>query len=198
MPKKNPVFNPALEPVTQPLPEAIAASIGRTIARHSYMEWVLGQVLYSLLEISIKQGRAVVQRPQPRQYAASIQGLCAFQRIECKFDFDDLSLLVDAADRVRDALVHSVYMRDVNVRSERIHLVHGSWARPHEVDIIRTGEWPQTPALDRAFLANARKVVEDAVKRAEDLQKLIDALLRQLHEMRRTNPKYNRRRSDRG
>jgi hypothetical protein len=197
MPKKTSVFNPALEPVTAPLPEAIASGIGRAIARHSYMEWVLGQVLYSLLEISIKQGRAVVQRPQPRQYAASIQGLCAFQKIECKFDFDDLSRRIDAADRMRDALVHSVYMRDANVRGDRIHLVHGSWARAQEAEVIKTGEWPQTPVLDRAFLSQMRKVIEDAVDRAEDLQKIIDASLRELHEMRRTNRKFDRRRAQR-
>lgn len=197
MPKKKSVFNPALEPVTQPLPEAIAASIGRTIARHSYMEWVLGQVLYSLLEISIKQGRAVVQRPQPRQYVASIQGLCAFHKIECSFDFDGLTACVEAADRMRDALVHSVYMHDIGDAGDRVFLVHGSWARAHETEVIRTGEWPDTPALDRAFLAGARKVMDEAVRRAEALQKLIGDLLRQLHELRRTNPKYNRRRSDR-
>jgi len=197
MATKKSVFNPALEPVTQPLPEAIAAAVGRMIARHSYMEWLLGQVMYSLLEISIKQGRAVVQRPQPKQYVASIQGLCAFQKIDCKFDFDDLTQRVEAADRVRDALVHSVYMRDVNVRGDRIHLVHGSWARAQDAEVIRTGEWPETPVLDRTFLARLRKDVDDAVKCAQGLQKLIDDLLRKLHELRRTNRKYDRRRSDR-
>jgi len=197
MPTKKSLFNPALEPVTQPLPEAIASSIGRTIARHSYMEWVLGQVLYSLLEISIKQGRAVVQRPQPRQYAASIQGLCAFQKVECEFDFEELNTRVEAADRARDMLVHSVYMRDINTRAERIHLVHGSWARAQDAEVIRTGEWPETPVLDRAFLARLRKDVDDAVTCAQALQKLVDDLLRKLHELRRTNRKYDRRRSDR-
>ena len=197
MATKKSVFNPALEPLTQPLPEAIASTIGRVIARHSYMEWLLGQVMYSLLEISIKQGRAVVQRPQPRQYAASIQGLCAFQKIDCKFDFDDLTQRVEAADRIRDALVHSVYMRDVNVRGDRIHLVHGSWARAAEMDVIKTGEWPDTPVLDRAYLAEVRKVIEDAVKRAEALLVTIDTLLRQLHELRRSNRKYDRRRIER-
>jgi len=197
MPSKKSVFNPALEPVTQPLPEAIASSIGRMVARHSYMEWLLGQVMYSLLEISIKQGRAVVQRPQPKQYVASIQGLCAFQKIDCKFDFDDLMQRVEAADRIRDVLVHSVYMRDVNVRGDRIHLVHGSWARPAEAEVIKTGEWPDTPVMDRAWLADARKVVEDAVRRAEALLVTIDTLLRQLHELRRSNRKFDRRRGER-
>src|SRR6476659_7754112 len=114
MATKKSVFNPALEPVTQPLPEATAAAVGRMIARHSYLEWILGQVLYSLLEISIKQGRKVVQRPTPRAYVAAVQGLLAFHQLETKFDFADFARRLERADRARDALAHSVYMRDMN------------------------------------------------------------------------------------
>jgi len=40
------------------LPQGMAASIGRIIARHSYMQWRQAKSLYTLLGISIKQGRA--------------------------------------------------------------------------------------------------------------------------------------------
>jgi len=51
--------------------------------------------------------------------------------------------------------------------------------------------------MDRAWLADARKAVEDAVKRAEALLVTIDTLLRQLHELRRSNRKFDRRRGER-
>src|ERR1043165_9126654 len=114
-------FNAALEPITGPIPAALAESIGRAIARHSYLEWVLGQVLYSLLEISIKQGRKVVQRPTPRAYVAAVQGLFAFHKVESTFDFADFARRIERADRARDALAHSVYMRDVNARGLNPH-----------------------------------------------------------------------------
>src|SRR4051812_38607129 len=104
MPKQTSKFNPALEPITNALPASIAESIGRTIARHSYLEWVLGQVLYSLLEISIKQGRKIMQRPEPKQYVAAVEGLLAFHKVETKFRFAELERRIEAADRVRDAL----------------------------------------------------------------------------------------------
>jgi hypothetical protein len=195
---KNPTaFNPALEPISQPLPSHIAESIGRTIARHSYMEWVLGQVLYSLLEISIKQGRKIVQRPQPRHYVAAVQGLFAFQKLDTGFDFPELCRRIETADRARDALAHSVYMRDVNARGDRVHLVRGSWAHEGDDEIVSRDQWPQAPVLDRALLARLRKDVEDAVSRAEKLQQLTDKLLRQLHERRRKDPRLNRRRGER-
>ena len=203
MPQKRSVFNAALEPLAAPLPAAIAQSIGHGIARHSYIEWLLGQVLYSLLEISIKQGRKVVQRPEPRQYAAAVQGLFAFHKIETSFKFDDFAKRLEKADRARDALAHSVYMRDTNSRGTKIHLVRGSWALPAvdvvpgDVETIARDQWPDTPIVDKALLEALREDIEDGVKQAEKLQAVTDKALRELHEARRTNPRFNRRRSDR-
>lgn len=193
-------FNAALEPLAAPLPATIAESIGRGIARHSYLEWLLGQVLYSLLEISIKQGRKVVQRPEPRQYVAAVQGLFAFHKLETAFAFEDFARRLERADRARDALAHSVYMRDTNSRALKIHLVRGSWALPVDPDdeaIDKRDQWPDAPVLDKALLARISGEIEEAVKRAEKLQAHTDKLLRQLHEQRRVNPRMNRRRGER-
>ena len=197
MAPKTTVFNAALEPLAAPLPAALAESIGRCIARHSYLEWLLGQVLYSLLEISIKQGRKIVQRPDPRQYVAAVEGLFAFHKIDTGFNFDDFAKRLDRADRARDALAHSVYMRDTNARGTKIHLVRGSWALPADVETVSRDEWPDTPVLDRGLLASLRDDIEDAVRRAQKLQTLTDKSLRQLHEQRRINPRLNRRRGER-
>lgn len=192
MPRKRPAFNAALEPITEAIPSRVATAIGRTIARHSYLEWVLGQVLYSLLEISIKQGRKIVQRPEPRQYVAAVQGLFAFHKLETNFNFVELCRRIESADRARNALAHSVYMRDLNARGDQVHLVRGSWAVGHDESVSRD-VWPDAPVLDHALLARLRKDVEDAISRAERLRQHTDRLLRKLHDMRRTNPHLNRR-----
>jgi hypothetical protein len=197
MRKRKSGFNAALEPISAPLPSAVAAVLGRAIARHSYLEWILGQVLYSLLEISIKQGRKVVQRPEPRQYAAAVQGLFAFHKLESSFRFDDFARRLERADRARDALAHSVYMRDSNGPVSKIHLVRGSWALPVDVDSVSRDEWPDAPVIDRELLGRLRDDIEDAVARAEKLSALTNRLLRELHEKRRTHPGLNRRRGDR-
>jgi len=197
MPKTKPAFNAALEPIATPLPTAVAATIGRSIARHSYIEWILGQVLYSLLEISIKQGRKVVQRPEPHQYVAAVQGLFAFHKLETSFRFDDFARRLERADRARDALAHSVYMRDTNARAAKIHLVRGSWALPVDAESVSRDEWPDAPAISRELLGQLRDEIEDAVVRAEKLRAVTDRLLRELHEKRRTQPGLNRRRGDR-
>lgn len=197
MAKESPRFNAALEPIDSTLPASIAENVGRVIARHSYLEWVMGQVLYSLLEISIKQGRKVVRRPEPRQYVAAVQGLFAFHELETGYDFVALGRRIEAADRARDALAHSVYMRDVNVRGDRVHLVRGSWALDHPDESVSRDIWPEAPVVDRTLLTRLRRDVEDAIKAAEGLQEETDRRLRQLHDARRTNPRLNRRRGER-
>lgn len=196
--KSTSTFNAALEPITDVLPASIAESVGRAIARHSYLEWILGQVLYSLLEISIKQGRKVVQRPAPAAYVNAVQGLYAFHKLQGTFDFAGLQQRLERADRARNALAGSVFMRDMGSRSLKVHLVRGSWARDTEDgEVVSRDGWPETPLMDGDTLARYRKEVDDAVARAEKLQALTDRLLRELHEQRRTNPQFNRRKSDR-
>ncbi len=193
MKKSRPVFISSLKPVTKSLPDDIARSIGRTVARHSYLEWVLGEVLYSLLEISIKQGRAVVHRPQPRQYAAAIEGLYKFHKLDTPFKFDRLARSLERADAARDTLVQSVFMRDSDRKDSPVYLVRGSWSLGLDLESVSRDAWPETPAVSAALLAGLREDVEDAVERAEVLRSLTDKLLRRLHEHRRTNPRLNRR-----
>jgi len=194
MKRSQSVFNSSLEPIDASLPDDIARNVGRIIARHSYMEWVLGQVLYSLLEISIKQGRAVVRRPDPGQYTAAVEGLFAFHKLETTFKFDRLAAAIERADAARDALVRSVFMRDTDRKNSPVFLVRGSWAAGLDLDAVSRDAWPDTPVVDAAFLAALRDDVEAAVTRSEKLRQTTDKLLRQLHEQRRVNPRLNRRR----
>ena len=193
MPKPQSRFNAALEPLPHSLPPHVAASIGRVVARHSHLDWVLGQVLYSLLEISIKQGRAVVQRPAPREYVAAVQGLHAFHKLESAFDFERLARALERADAARDALVESVYMHDTNRRRSPIFLVRGSWARGNDLETVRRDAWPDAPVLDAALLAQLKEDVEAAVRRAERLLETTERMLRKMHELRRKDPRFNRR-----
>jgi hypothetical protein len=181
-------FNAALEPLAEELPEAFAASIGATIARHTYLDWVLGQVMYSLMEISIKQGRVILKLPRPRQYIAAVQDLFEFHRIESEYNFEQLARRLEAAERVRALLTRSTYMREMGAREPRIHLARALW------DPGPGGETqPESQRVDRAFLAARRKEVDAAIASAERLRSLIDRELRALHERRRKTKRLDRR-----
>lgn len=180
MRRKAATFNSALVPLTRGLPASIAASIGVTLTRHAYLDWVLGQVMYSLMEISIKQGRVILKLPRPRQYIAAVRDLYAFHGLHGTYDFEGLAAKLEAADRTRKALNRCAYMRDTSSRAMRIQLARGLW------DPGPGGEsQAEAQVVDRAFLARRRKDVEDAIRRAERLRSVTDKLLRALHEKRR-------------
>lgn len=185
---KTPILSTALMPLRQPLPAAIAAPIGVIIARHAYLDWVLGQVMYSLMEISIKQGRVILKLPRPRQYIAAVRDLFAFHGLTADYDFERLERRLETAERVRALLTRSAYMRDAGPRGGRLQLARALW------DPGPGGETqPETQALDRAFFKKRRKEVEDAIRSAEQLQAATDRLLRDLHALRRTRRRLDRR-----
>jgi hypothetical protein len=183
-------FARALEPIDASLPPSVAAAIGNAIARHSYLDWVLGQVLYSLMEISAKTGRVVVRPPPPAEYVRAVRDLYAFLKLETRFDFDGFARRLERADAARHVLARCVYMRDMEARSGGIRLGLGPWASSHEAAKALAVEGAQ---VDRAFLAKRRREIEDAITRAEKLQAATDRLLRELHERRRSDRRLNRR-----
>lgn len=189
MRRKAATFNAALVPLSHGLPASIATSIGVTLTRHAYLDWVLGQVMYSLMEISIKQGRVILKLPRPRQYIAAVRDLFDFHGLKTTYDFDGLAAKLEAADRTRKMLNRSAYMRDTSSKTVRIQLARGLW------DPGPGGEsQPEAQVVDRRFLARRRKDVEEAIRRAERLQAVTDQLLRALHEQRRSRPRLDRRR----
>jgi hypothetical protein len=127
MPRNSAMFNTALVPLTQPLPTAIAGGVGATPARHAYLDWVLGQVMYSLMEISIRQGRVILKLPRPRQYIAAVRDLFAFHGLDTDYNFEQLARRLESAERVRALLTRSAYMRDTASRTLRIQLARALW-----------------------------------------------------------------------
>jgi len=187
MSEKDPLLASALEPVTKALPAPLAAAIGQIIAREAYVEWLLGQVMYSLMEISIKQGRVILKYPRPGQYVAAIRDLYDFHAIEPQVSLEDLSRKLDVADRTRNVLTRSVYMRGPGKAGELV-IARSPW------DPGPGGEsQPETQVVDDEFLENCRKNVEAAVAAAEKFQQTTDDILRKLHERRRTQRNLDRR-----
>ena len=185
---KEPLLASSLEPVTKALPAALAGTIGQIVAREAYIEWVLGQVMYSLMEISIKQGRVILKFPRPGQYIAAIRDLYDFHGIEPAVSLEDLSRKLDVADRTRNVLTRSVYMRGPG-KSADLVLARSPW------DPGPGGEsQPETQVVDEGFLEECRTQVETAVAAAEKFAATTNDLLRKLHERRRTQRNLDRRR----
>jgi hypothetical protein len=176
MARRNAV-NTALEPLMKALPEEAANAVGALVARHTYLDWVLGQVMYNLMEISIKQGRVIMKLPRPRVYIAAVRELLEFHELRMKFDFDALARKLEAAESARREITRSIYMTDSD--SGEIHLARSPWDPGPGGDTQ-----PESQALDARYLARKRRDIDDATDAAEKLRGLTDKLLRNKHRAR--------------
>ena len=174
---RKPSVNTALEPLRRALTGEAAAAVGALVARHTYLDWVLGQVMYNLMEISMKQGRVIMKLPRPRVYIAAVKELLEFHKLKVRFDFDSLAGKLEAAERVRREVTRSIYMidRDTGV----VHLSRSPWDPGPGGDTQ-----PESQALDSRYLSARKKDIEEAVAAAEKLRALTDKLLRNLAKTR--------------
>jgi hypothetical protein len=170
MPRKSRI-NTALEPLTAALPAETAAAVGALIARRTYLDWVLGQVMYNLMEISIKQGRVIMKLPRPRVYIAAVKELLEFHEIGFRFDFERLAGRLEAADSARREITRSIYM--VHSDTEAIHLARSPWDPGPGGDTQ-----PESQALDARYVAAKKKDIEGAIEAAEKLRAIVDKRLR--------------------
>jgi hypothetical protein len=180
---KSTTFNAALEPLTKALPVEIAAAVGTIVQRHAYLDWLLGQVMYDLMEISIKQGRVIMKLPRPRVYATAVRELFEFHGLEPRYDFDAFVHALELADCAAREVTRSIYMHD----GKQVFVARSPW------DPGPGGEvQPESQRVDARFLAAKKKEVEDAVKAAEKLRALTDKMLRESHR-KRARPGFDRR-----
>lgn len=187
MPKRSPKFNAALEPLTAELPRDAAAAVGNLVARHMYLDWLLGQVMYDLMEISIKQGRVIMKLPRPRVFVAAVKDLFDFHGLEARFDFDAFAARLEEAHVACRELTRSVYMSEDGGGEGEITLVRSPWDPGPGGDLQ-----PEAQRLDSKMLAAKRRRVEKAIAAAEKLRALTDKLLRDSHA-RRSRPAFDRR-----
>ena len=190
--RKVAVFKGGMSPIAKGVKTSIAASIGRTITRYSYLEWVMGNCLHTLLEISIKQRRVAVRIPPTRLFVGMVQDLLAFHRGKASFDFVSLQKKLEAADKARNVLAHSVL---INANGKiHIQIVSGSWELPQDVERVTRALMPETPVVDAKFLKEKRRAVEDGIRAIRKLEAFLGGAMHTLHEMRRTKTEWNRRR----
>lgn len=177
MPRKSRI-NTALEPLAEPLEAELALAVGTMVARCTYLDWVLGQVMYNLMEISMKQGRVIMKLPRPRVYIAAVKELLEFHRLGPAFNFESLARKLEDADCARREITRSVYMADSGTGA--VHLVRSPWDPGPGGDLQR-----ESQALDSRYFATKAKDIEHAVTAAERLRETVDTLLRNKHRRRK-------------
>jgi hypothetical protein len=150
---------------------------------------------YDVLGLSIKAGRTAVRTSQTRHYVRTIEDLMQLHGVAMDIG-GSFAKKLDAADRARNELAHSLFSRDPEGRLH-IQLVSGAWTLGEDVLPVRRTLQPETKRVDRAYLTNKRRTVDDAIKATKHVRSEILRALRSSLERRRTQPDWDRRRPHR-
>ena len=186
-------LRPTMAPIAGELPPSMAAAVGRAIARHSYLDWLLANILYALLSIPIRQGRVAVKIPPPPLYITTVADLLAYLRLQMDFNLAALQRKLVAADQARNILCRSVFTRDARTGKIHIELVSGAWDEAQDVEAARKDFRSGSVEVTRAFLAGKRAAIEDAIRATRTFAERVNDGLQALNEIRRTRRTMDRR-----
>lgn len=176
------------------IPEWAACRIAETIIRHARLEWIQAKVFFNLSEISIKRGRIGFRLPAPGQYVTQLRQHLALSGLRLRgFKIGKLETELKNASAARNALAHSVYVRDPAGKI-RIQLVSGTWDLDRQkYEPVYRAISPETPVLTKSWLNRQRSAVNIALRHAIALQRATNRALRALQDKRRTKPALDRR-----
>ncbi len=174
-------------------PQGMAGSIGKTIMRYSYLEWLQSRIIQELLHINMHQGRNAIRLLPVKQFPGQVENLAALIGISIDVQPNKLARSLERAETARNTLAHSIFLHDPDNHKIRIQITRGTWELGGDAEKIKRQVHPETPFVDRAFLAKQRGHVEAAIKDLTALFYAVTAALRALSKIRATGILSNRR-----
>jgi hypothetical protein len=170
--------------VARGLPTIIAATVGRIISRWSLQEAMLQSILASAAGVAVRIGRVATLEPKVEDFGSAVSGLLRLQGIEVKTNLNALAKRLINAKARRDLLAHGVWVRHAQSRQLGVQETRGS-RRPERQarDALRgTTKMPPFHAVDREYLRQTRRIIEEGIRASYRLNREIVAaqtLLRQ-------------------
>lgn len=160
------------------LPSPIAASLGRLIARWSYLEWLLAQVLYQMCGVGPKIGRVAMPPPRASDYPARLQQVASILKLDLSpFPWSAYEKTLRELKEERDRFAHSIWLKDRGEKAYRIQDVRGSWQPDPTMPSVSKRIMPHGRTVTSAELNAIRRRIEGAIKNARELSRFVSISL---------------------
>ena len=160
------------------LPSPIAASLGRMIARWSYLEWLLAQILYQMCGVGPKIGRVAMPPPRASDYPARLQQVAAILKLDLSpFPWASYEKTLRELKEERDRFAHSIWLKDRREKEYRIQDVRGSWQPDPTMPSVSKRIMPYGRAVTSGDLNAIRRKIERAIRDARTLSRFVSISL---------------------
>lgn len=115
-------------PVVAVIDEDYALIVGRVVTLFAYVEWMLRDIVYRLVNIGPKNGRIIVKDFRANEYPDLIATLAELNNIDIKFDAKTLSKLLDECESNRNMLAHSIWFKEED-GGLSVQITRGNWPK---------------------------------------------------------------------
>ena len=163
--------------VARGLPTIIAATVGRIIARWSLQEAMLQTILASAAGVHGKIGRVASLEPRIENFGEAVAELLALHGIPVRTNLNALASRLKKAKARRDLLAHGVWARHAESRRLGVQETRGSW-KPG----LAKSKKPAFVPIDRAYLADTRRMIEEGIRASYQLNREIVAAHKSLRQ----------------
>ena len=126
-------------PIINDLPGPILAGIGRVIILWAHQEHLLRTIIYSLLNLSPKQGRIAVRSPRVEDVITMIKHLILVEDIKVDgFDFQGFTIELKRLEKWRDKLSHGIWAFHPETKKYVVQDTAGIWKpSPHKPKVSK-------------------------------------------------------------
>jgi hypothetical protein len=148
--------------IKEPLPDDYARAVGLVVARWAYQEWLLIEVLSTILGIGPKEARHVLGTGQGIDYVPLIRDLIWVQKLTTRVDLSDLRRRVQDLREKRNTLAHGLWLRD-EAGVPCLQDTTGKWppepGQPEVTRKIKPGAWYFNPEVAADLIAQMDQTI---------------------------------------
>lgn len=159
------------------LPTSYNIEIGRFITRWAYLEWMVSEILYSLMGVDPKIGRLAVREPPIEARLTLVQKTAGLQKVAVSVNWKKLkSTLQEMAD-FRNKLAHGIWLDDPNTPHPAVRQVTGSYTPKQGGKSYDAKIHPASLPVPLYELRNAVAGIDHANRMVHAIKKQIEAQL---------------------
>lgn len=169
------VFIMKTVPVRYRLPVAYTTEIGRFVTRWAYLEWLLKETAYVLLQMDPKIGRLSVQELGVGSYLTMLEDIAVLKDIQVSIKWKELRKILQEMESFRNKIVHGIWVKDSSTKTPVLQQVKGSYKPEPGKKSVNAKIKPRGIKVSLKELKNAIKGIDRANQIIHEMKDEIEA-----------------------
>ena len=155
-------------PVARDVPDELLLKVGTIIAQWSYVEWLLRQIAYKLLDVDPKRGRIAIREPRAEQFITMFRQILQIDGTEEPKQFKELIPALRESKKYRDILAHGIWGIDPDSCDYAVQYTGGNWQPDPKSPKISRKITPVRMIVDMPVLEKISELITKTIDLTEE------------------------------